>query len=292
MRPPYEEHPKHIADMVHHVQQDRDSPGPSPEDIRQDKALYEVWMGTSEAEVESYFKDKIFVKPRSTDGLRRAERLPMNKHVVPSTSSGLNVSTPVPDLLYGYSRQNAFPQQQAQLLSMGTEMMAANQYQALLYPFFVVEFKGDGGSLWVATNQCLGGSAACVNIAERLQKQLRECQSDTVQPIDTASFSVAMNGSEARLYISWKQNELDYYMANVDSFLLRDPEHYLKFRKYVRNIIDWGRGKRLKQIQDSLDALLEESRKRASAAAKSRTPPYADHARTSGSSSKMRKTPR
>jgi hypothetical protein len=42
------------------------------------------------------------------------------------------------------------------------------------------------------------------------------------------------------------------------------------FRKYVRNIIDWGKGKRLEQIRESLDNLLEESRKRTSEAAKSR----------------------
>ncbi|KAG9237037.1 hypothetical protein BJ875DRAFT_454745 [Amylocarpus encephaloides] len=62
-----------------------------------------------------------------------------------------------------------------------------------------------------------------------------------------------MNGTEARLYISWKHDELDFYMRKVDGFLLQSPEHYLKFRKYVRNIIDWGKDKRLKEIRDSLD---------------------------------------
>jgi hypothetical protein len=62
-------------------------------------------------------------------------------------------------------------------------------------------------------------------------------------------------------------------MAIVKSFLLQDPEHYLKFRKYVRNIIDWGKDKRLKEIRKSLDSLLEENRKIASQLAKSRPPP-------------------
>ncbi|KAF4498618.1 hypothetical protein FAGAP_5204 [Fusarium agapanthi] len=103
-----------------------------------------------------------------------------------------------------------------------------------------------------------------------------------------------MSGTEARLYISWKRNELDYYMANVDSFLLQDPEHYLKFRKYVRNIIDWGRGGRLEGIRKSLDILLEESRKTTSVAAKSRMPPSVDSpgitSISSTSSNKTRKT--
>ncbi|KAF5707389.1 hypothetical protein FMUND_11147 [Fusarium mundagurra] len=100
-----------------------------------------------------------------------------------------------------------------------------------------------------------------------------------------------MSGTEARLYISWKRNELDYCMANVDSFLLQDPEHYHKFRKYVRNIIDWGRGGQLEGIRKSMDSLLEEIRKTASAAAKSRMPPSVDSPGiTSTSSSKTCKT--
>ncbi len=79
-----------------------------------------------------------------------------------------------------------------------------------------------------------------------------------------------MNGTEARLYVSWKHNELDYYMANVKSFLRQEPEHYIEFRKYVRNIIDWGKDKRLDNIRNSLDSLLEESRKRTSEVVESR----------------------
>ncbi|KAF2185811.1 hypothetical protein K469DRAFT_707477 [Zopfia rhizophila CBS 207.26] len=165
-------------------------------------------MGNGEPDVEDYFKDKIFPKPRPLSSLKRTDRQPMSKHTVPSTGSKLKVSNPVPDMLYGYNRRGAFPQQQVQLISMGTETVANNQ--GLMYPFFVVEFKGDGGSMWVATNQCLRGSTSSIN---------------------SAAFSIAMSGSEARLYISWKHNELDYYMGNVECFLLHRPDHYLEFRK-------------------------------------------------------------
>jgi hypothetical protein len=166
---------------------------------------------------------------------------------------------------------------------MENEMVANNQ--DLIYPFFVIEFKADGpggsGSLWVATNQCLGGSASCVNIAERLNRQLRQCNNDRLQPIDSTAFSIAMSGTEARLYISWKHDELNYYTQKVDSFLLQSPEHYLRFRKYVWNIFDWGKDKRLKEIRDSLDSLLEENRKTAPQLAKSRPQPLDDCASSS-----------
>ncbi|KFH43469.1 hypothetical protein ACRE_057490 [Hapsidospora chrysogenum ATCC 11550] len=141
-------------------------------------------------------------------------------------------------------------------------------------------------------NERLEGLAnsTCVNDARRLSHQPRQC--NEVTPINSAAFSIAVRGVEARLYISWKHNDLDYYVADVDSFLLHRPEDYLNFRKYVRNILEWGKGSRLREIQDSLDILLEESRKRASAAAKSRAPQSTGSGSSSSSSrgSKSRKT--
>ena len=280
MRSSGEQYPEHIASLVDHIRKDRDSPGPSSDQVWQDMGLERLEMGTAEPAVENYFKANIFPDPESSDSLYRIDKTPMAKHAVPDIGSKLKVSTPWPDMLYGYNRLGAFPQQQSHLISMGTEIVANSQ--GLILPFFVIEFKADGPgasrSLWVATNQCLGGSASCVNIAERLNRQLRQCDNQEIKPIDSAAFSIAMNGTEARLYISWKHNELDYYVRKVDSFLLQKDRDYIDFRKHMLNIIDWGKGKRLKQIRDSLDILVEENRKTASQQAKSRPPPTDDSA--------------
>ncbi|KAK4131323.1 hypothetical protein BT67DRAFT_363534, partial [Trichocladium antarcticum] len=250
-RKPNEQLPEHIADLVGYVSKGRDSPEPSPDHLRNDADLYGLEDAAGEPEVEEYFKGDIFPKSAASGALKRSDRQMMAKHQVPSTGSKLRVSTPVPDMVYGY-RHEAFPQQQTQLISMGTQPIANTD--RLTYPFFVIEFKGEGGSLWVATNQCLGGSSSCVNIAERLNRQLQQYQGE-VDPIDSATFSVAMSGTEARLYVSWKHNELDFYMRKIKAFALQEPEQYLEFRKYVRNIIDWGKDKRLQEIRDSLDFL-------------------------------------
>jgi hypothetical protein len=147
-------------------------------------------------------------------------------------------------------------------------MVASNQHNGLLYPFLVIEFKGDGGKMGEGLNQCLGGSASCVNIAESLNLQLGQLKSGEVRPIDSAAFSIAMNGSDVRLHITWKYNVTDYHMAKVKSFSLQEPEQFINLRKYVQNIIDWGKGPRLNEIRASLDRL-EESRKRDSEAAQS-----------------------
>ena len=273
LRSSREQFPQDIIDLIDQVRRDRDSPGPSTDQVWQDTALEELGMGAGEPEVEDYFRSNIFRQLGPKDALKRADRQPMARHAVPNAASRHKVSNPVPDMLYGYKRHHAFPEQQAQLISMGTEMVANNQYNGLLYPFFVVEFKGDSGSMWVATNQCLGGSVSCVNVAERLNRRLAQYTSDKVRPISSAAFSIAMSGSEARLYISWKQNEVDYYMTTIDSFLLQKPKDYLDFRKYVLNIIDWGGGRRLDEIRSSLNTLSEESRRKSSEAAKSRPSP-------------------
>ncbi|KAF2455207.1 hypothetical protein BDY21DRAFT_289948 [Lineolata rhizophorae] len=288
MRERYEQFPEHVSSLVDHVRRDRESPGPSPDEVWQDMDLTALeTKGLDEPEVEDYFRDRVFPKPKQGDDLRRSDRQPMSRYAVPNAGPQFKVSNPFPDMLYGYSRHHAFPNQQTQLISMGNEMNGTANSQSLMYPFFVIEFKGNGGDLWVATNQCLGASTSCINIAERLNDQLRKCKSSKVKPVDSTAFSIAMNGEVARLYVSWKHSDLDYYMQKVDNFLLQKPQDYIEFRKHVKNIIDWGKDTRLKEIRESLDTLLEESRKRTSETAKSRPPPTKD----STSRSKRHKPP-
>ena len=60
MRPCREQLPEHIASLVDHVGRDRDSPGPSLDQIRQERDLDDLVMGAGEPDVEEYFEDKIF----------------------------------------------------------------------------------------------------------------------------------------------------------------------------------------------------------------------------------------
>lgn len=110
MRPSCEQFPEHIASLVDHVGRDRDSPGPSLDEIRQDTDLDDLARGVGEPDVEKYFRDKIF--PRSGGTLRRIDRLSMAKTAVPAVAgSKYKISGPMPDMLYGYSRNGSFPQQ-------------------------------------------------------------------------------------------------------------------------------------------------------------------------------------
>jgi hypothetical protein len=156
MRNPDERFPDDVANIVRHVGKNRNSPGPSLDQVRCDADLYQLEMeGVNKSGVECYFHAHIFPRPKALDSLKHSKRQPMAKHTVSSNpGSTLKVSSPIPDMLYGYNCHTAFPQQQAQIVSMGNEPMANTE--GLIYPFFVIEFKGNSGDLWVATNQCLG----------------------------------------------------------------------------------------------------------------------------------------
>lgn len=94
------------------------------------------------------------------------------------------------------------------------------------------------------------------------------------QRIDNLSYCMAVDNKLAELYISWKEADgLSYYLQQVDTFVLSRPEELNNFRRQVRNILDWGKDARLTQIRDALDSILEENRKSASEASKSRPSP-------------------
>lgn len=214
----------------------------------------------------------------------------MSSHLIPNNpESQFRVSGPKPDLLYGYSGSlgdGAFTQ--TQFLAQGVlhprnARFAEATTQGLRFPFFAIEFKAAGGTrgdLWVATNQCAGASSACLNAVYQLNTLLSE--HPDVKRVDNLSYSIAVDNNTAQLYISWKEDDLNYYLQRIDAFLLSSPEHFKNFRKHVRNILDWGKGTRLEQIKGALDVILEENRKRASKAAKSRQPPFDGSTKDSG----------
>ncbi len=74
MRHPCDPIPEHITSLIDYIRQDRDSPDPSPEEVRQDRDLHDLSMGVAEPEVEKYFHTHIFPDPKSSDSLKRSDR--------------------------------------------------------------------------------------------------------------------------------------------------------------------------------------------------------------------------
>jgi hypothetical protein len=293
--------PMHVAAHVADVQsRERDSPEPSPDATAAYlKRRQELDRKCNEGDVTELMTK--WVLPSNDQlapyGLDRADGLLMASHLTPAypgIPSTMKVSQPQPDLLYGYNgdlcNSPFSPSQlraQMELDMHPGQSFADSNSQRLRFPFFALELKGDGGtfgSIWVATNQCGGDAAACLNATDRLNELL----SRTNQPmVDNLTYCIAIDNRLAQLYVSWKADRLNYYMHEVRAYVLAREDEYKDFRRHIRNIIDWGKDKRLKQIKESLDVLLEESRKEASKEAKHRSPPSASG---SDPSSKRRKS--
>jgi len=86
--------------------------------------------------------------------------------------------------------------------------------------------------------------------------------------------------------VSWKPERLRYYLHEIGAYRLSYEEDFKEFRRQVRNIIDWGRDERLRQIKASLDFILEEERKSKAREAKARPPPSAGSSSSTGPPSK------
>ncbi|KAN0071705.1 hypothetical protein V8E54_010301 [Elaphomyces granulatus] len=245
LRPQDDLLPPFVSSLVARIRQTPDPrPTPSRETIQE---LRNLELGAPESQVVQFFRTSFFP---NAPKLKRTFSLPMSKDAVPNHDASLKISTPAPDVLYGYDR-SAFSDEQ--LIPLGTRPVANSD--DVLFPFFLAELKGDSpggdGSLFVATNQCLGGTATCLNIIARLNFS-----------VESTVFSLAMSGTEARLYVSWKEGT-DFNMAKVESFLLQKLNDYADLQQIVKNILDWGREHRLAQINENL---------KGTAATKSRQP--------------------
>ncbi len=279
--------PDHLSGHLERLRAERDSPGPSSEEIDGYlDGLETLAQSCSEADVEEFLKASVF--PRDHDatygraaGLKSAKSSVMSSHLIPNNpESRFRVTQPKPDLLYGYSgnpQDGAFTQQQIlaqQALHPQNARFPEATTQGLRFPFFAIEFKAAGGTrgdLWVATNQCAGASSACLNAVNQLNATLRK--SPSAKQVDNLSYAIAVDNNTAQLYISWKEEGLNYYLQRVNAFLLSRPEDFKEFRKQVRNILDWGRDTHLAQIKKALDIILTANRKEAAERAKSRPPP-------------------
>ncbi|KAK8128771.1 hypothetical protein PG984_009879 [Apiospora sp. TS-2023a] len=273
--------PKYVSDVCDDMRKPGVSPAPTPQELLREMARLGKLQndGAAESRVEDFFKENVF--PTATtvadDGLELVSK-PTFLHCIPNGPTPNKVSRPVPYLVYGYdATDSGMPFSHVQKSAgamMDPRLGIIDSGKVLSFPFFVIEFKGDGpmnGNLWVATNQCLGSSAACTEAVIRLNDQLKKYPG--ARPVSDVTFSIAMSQNEAQLYVSWKTEELQYYTREAAAFYIRRSEEYQQFRRYVKNIIDWGKGPRLQAIKRALDAILEGDRKVPSVKAQQRPAP-------------------
>ncbi|KAK7744320.1 hypothetical protein SLS62_010278 [Diatrype stigma] len=167
-------------------------------------------------------------------------------------SDDTRVSQPRPDVTYGYSQQGSFSDSQYEE-SYHMNPRYGEVGQKLSFPFLIAEFKGTDGSIPVALNQCLGGSATCVNVVKGLNRLASEYG---VDPVDSTAFSIAANGYVAFVYVTWEDGEL-FWQQQLRSFVLSEEDSIEKLKDLIMSILIWGHETRLPAIRATLDKITE-----------------------------------
>ncbi|KAH7035934.1 uncharacterized protein B0I36DRAFT_319395 [Microdochium trichocladiopsis] len=266
LKGPCDSLPQDVASLIHQLKHGMQSTAldPTMSEIESDQILQSLSLGIARKPmVAKIFTQRILPRRHPFDVYSRSFGASIPRLPGLSTASSpwspehqYPLSTAAPDILYGYELHNSFSETQRRYLS---DIGAGD---GVRFPFLLVECTGDDtGTMYTATNRCLGGAATCLQAAEDINLELSQyagSYTGEVAPVDDKVFSIATNGTEARLYISWKRLSAEdeaCYTAIVKCFLLQDPQHYLDLRRMMRGIIDWGKGRRLERIRGALSVL-------------------------------------
>lgn len=247
---------KNISEAV--IRQHREVPGVTSEGISNDPELHRLEEDGTLSMVEEYFI--ALLSPAADSCVHCAKKQTLYSGVIPHVENLERPRPPTPTMLYGYSLATFGAAEREQ--SAGSILVEAEATRScLLYPFLTIDMQGDGpistGSLWAASNTCLASSAACVALVNKLEHRVRQAQAlftRAVPELNNVAFGIAMNGTEARLFVTYQMDEGKYGMYKAKSFLLQDPEDHIRFRKCVLNIVDWGQ-RRLFKIREALTYL-------------------------------------
>jgi hypothetical protein len=100
-----------------------------------------VGIGKGKMDVETYFKDKVFMK--QYDPAFRSDKKPRFQAGLPQNpQSQYQISESVPDVVYGYTRAAFADTQWLQVANIGKSAVASNE--SLVFPYFIVEVVADG----------------------------------------------------------------------------------------------------------------------------------------------------
>ncbi|KAH7019854.1 hypothetical protein EDB80DRAFT_676809 [Ilyonectria destructans] len=247
-----EQLPETIHDLSDQIRQGQNALGRHQDDTVHNPWSNHLFYGRTDFRAGDYIKDYLLPSLGLVGHVDLIPRIPMPEQSALNSSSG-EVDAHIPDLLCGYKFEPELSQQQAPVLSAGIEILA--NHMLLHCPFLVIKFMDERCSkiecIRDAANECAGDSAACIELTELFNAGDQEYNSPLINRV---AFSIAMSARRAKISITWKHDD-EYSVCRIGTFLLYDPQQYRDFCKYSRNILDWGMGERLKEIQESVGFL-------------------------------------
>ena len=80
-----------------------------------------------------------------------------------------------------------------------------------------------------------------LNKTEYLNRQLElSNNTSSAKRLGSTAFSIATNGREGRLFMTWKMDTDTSIVKHVRSYCLVEEEHYSNHDRIVDNTLDWG----------------------------------------------------
>ncbi|RSL86125.1 hypothetical protein CEP51_002968 [Fusarium floridanum] len=231
---------------------------PSRRSVRDSNELHMLWEHSTREDIRLYFQGSgISLFPGEQSLLHNVSGELIYHHLMRRIDSRFTIQAPAPDVMYGY--QEAALRRPDGIPSWVIDDGKATE-SILFYPFLTVQMQGHGlgsdGCMHRATNECMIASSICVRMLDKLNQRLAVRQrGDTFTMVNSAAFSIAMNGAVARIYVTFAFDETRDHVYKVDSFVLENPSHYRKFHRFIQSIIDWGKNERLREIRDAIEVI-------------------------------------
>ncbi|KAL8917568.1 MAG: hypothetical protein Q9208_007851 [Pyrenodesmia sp. 3 TL-2023] len=189
----------------------------------------------------------------------REDGSPLEKKLLDAMAKEDGMTNPKPDRTFGiFIRKDLFPVgfSPPPEIAVWLEVM-----RGIHHPFFLIEGKSYQGNLLDAQNEACRGGATLVSAARRMMATLG--RPDMVGP-DTRTFvfSATLSPGLMDIWVHWADvpslNSLPlYHMNKLMSKAIDDEENFGQLRKVLHNILDWGCGPRLKELQPLCPAIVD-----------------------------------
>lgn len=189
----------------------------------------------------------------------RGDGSPLDKKLFDAMAKEVGAMNPKPHRAFGISMNNS-------PLPIGfiTSPEIATWLQvvpSIHHPFFFIEAKSYEGNLLDAQNEACRGGATLVSTARRL---LATLGIPDIVGADTRTFvfSATLSPGMKEIWVHWaevpSQGALPlYHMNRLMSKAIADEENFGQLRKTLHNILDWGCGPRLTDLQPLYPAIID-----------------------------------
>ena len=165
------------------------------------------------------------------------------------------MTNPIPDGVWGFNPNQFAPTDSADLDDLATVV------QGILWAFFLIEVKPDGGSMEECRNQACRGGATLVNAARGFMKKLGPSVENIGPDRDTYVYSAVMDADFMEWYVHWAEvcadGKIKYHMDWTKAVMFREEDTLRKLRGPVHSILEWGLFKRLPMLKERYDLILE-----------------------------------